>query len=127
MVRGVGGDWIGIGATDPCWWGVGMKFLNGVMILFNEPCMAILAAWEEACHMAIAMTYEPTVCGGVETVQSTEALNFLCKDIPYELRVNVQHTAQEILGSAYYISLEQTYFHVKKNPPRVPILDKTLA
>jgi len=97
-----------------------MKFQKNILIIFNESCLTILEAWENACHQAVAMSHEPTVCGGLEAVQSTEALRFLTHDIPFELRVNVLHAAQEILGPQYSVTLEATHYLAAKLPPTFP-------
>lgn len=98
-----------------------MKFKTNVVICFNETCQFILASWAEACCRAVSMTYEPTCTSGMDGTHSISSghyygrsLDFRVRDIPFELRRNVQTAAQELLGPSYLVLLEQNHFHVQR-------------
>jgi len=101
-----------------------MNFAPYVVIIFNETILRILNVWEEACQQCVSMQYIPTVTSGLEGEHSQDpesghyyarAVDFRSRDIPFEVRHTLKQTAQEMLGSEYYVMLSEKNFHIQRN------------
>lgn len=98
-----------------------MRFKPNVIVCHNETCTFILDSFAEACKRAVSMKYEPTCTSGMEGEHSLasghyygRALDFRSRDIEFHLRQNVLHAAQEILGPAYLVLLEDSHYHIQR-------------